>query len=183
MSTVREFRFKSYNTRRNLPVEVRRRRAEANFLGTFIRTVLQGFARPCVYGRNFPVPGCGVADLIVCELSEVSGGTADPDDLLLLAFEMKLLDWRKALQQAYRYRYYADVSIVVLPARAAARAIQSRHVFDALGVGLWTLDTSTRHISKHVTAVPRTGPLSSAKRNRAMSTLRPRLAYLGKPYE
>jgi hypothetical protein len=145
--------------------------------------MLQEISAPCAYGRNFPVSGCGVADLLLCKLPEGGEVRDDPNSFSLLAFEMKLLDWRKALHQAYRYRYYADLAIVVLPQSAADRAVQSRCLFDALGVGLWTLDTSTGIISKHVTAVPRKGPLSVTKRNQALSTLRPRLAYLGKSHE
>ena len=183
MSTAREIRFNSYNTRRNLPDEIRRKRGESNFLGAFVRAMLQEVPFPCAYGRNFPVSGCGVADLVVCELPGGLGqdvGLADP---YVSAFELKLSDWKKALQQAYRYKYYADLSIVVLPARAADRAIQSRMLFEALGVGLWTLDTSTAIICKHVAAMQSQGPLNAGKRDLALSRLRTRLAYFGKAQE
>ena len=183
MSTAREIRFNSYNTRRNLPVEIRRRRGESNFLGAFVRAMLQEVPLPCAYGRNFPVPGCGVADLVMCELPGGIDQGVRLVDLYLSAFELKLSDWKKALQQAYRYKYYADLSIVVLPARTADRAVQSSMLFEALGVGLWTLDTSTGIIHKHVVAVKSEGPLNTGKRDRALSRLRARLAHFGKSYE
>jgi hypothetical protein len=183
MSITREIRFNSYNTRRNLPDDIRRKRGEANFVGTFIRTMLQEFQPPCAYGRNFPVPGCGVADLVLCELPRGIEQGVGLAGLYLSAFEMKLADWRRALQQAYRYKYYADSSIVVLPASTADRAVESSALFEALGVGLWTLDMSTRIIHKHVAAVQSDGPFNTGKRDQVLSRLRPRLAYFRKSHE
>ncbi len=174
-----ELRFNSYNTRRNLPKEVRRRRGEANFLGAFLRTILKKKAPPILYGRNFPVFGCGVADLLLCQLPKGTTPGGEVDRVCLMAFEMKLNDWRKALHQAYRYKYYADRSIVVLPEKAANRAVQSRHLFEALGVELWTLDTAKRKIYKRVAHLGQTGPLNTAKRSLALSRLSPRLSDLG----
>ena len=47
----------------------------------------------------------------------------------LFAFEAKIKDWQRALQQAFRYRYFADKSIVVMPLANAARAIDNLAVF------------------------------------------------------
>jgi hypothetical protein len=183
MSAPREIRFNSFNTRRTLPEGVRRKRGEANFLGAFVRVITQVIPSTYAYGRNFPVPGCGVADLVLCELPETTEQGIDLEGLCLSAFEMKLLDWKRALQQAYRYRYYADQSIVVLPEGAAARAIQSGFLFDALGVGLWTLDRWTGIVRKHVAPASCERPLNAAKRDKAMSALRARLVYLGQLHE
>jgi hypothetical protein len=180
MSTARELRFKAYNTRRNLPDRIRRRRGEANFLGAFVRVMLQEVPLPCVYGRNFPVPGCGVADFVLCELLGSDEQDQSLPGLYVSAFEMKLTDWRKALHQAYRYKYYADLSVVVLPTGKATSAVRSSMLFEALGVGLWTLDSSAGIIHKHVLAVQSESPLNISKRNQALSRLRPRFADFGK---
>jgi hypothetical protein len=174
--TTSELRFKSYNTRRNLPKATGRRRGEANFLGMFLRAIQKELSEPWLYGRNFPIPDCGVADLLLCQLpsgGNINGGT---DQVHLTAFEMKLSDWRKALQQAYRYKYYADLSVVVLPAKSAARALQSQCLFETLGIELWTLDVATSDISRHVVHSNPTGPLNSAKRSLALSKLPSRIA-------
>jgi hypothetical protein len=183
MSTNQELRFNAYNTRRNLPGEIGRRRGEANFLGAFIRSVLLESPPLHAYGRNFPVPGCGIADLVICELPMCIVEDNSLAGLCLSAFEMKLFDWRKALQQAYRYKYYADMSIVVLPEEKVTRALQSRSLFEALGVGLWTLENSTGVIRKHVPAVKEEHPLNAVKRAHALSRLRARLTHLGKSSE
>ena len=178
MTTVRELRFNSYNTRRNLPEAIRRRRGEANFLGAFLRAFLREISLPCAYGRNFSVSGCGVADLLICQ----PAGTEQSEGLHqmhLMAFEMKLFDWRRAIHQAYRYRYYADLSIVVLPEKAALRAVQFSHLFDALGVGLWSMNTAMGVICRHVDPSSETGPLSVAKRDQTLSKLRSRFGNLG----
>ncbi len=181
--TVSELRFNSYNTRRNLPKKVRRRRGEANFLGEFLRTILKNNVQPILYGRNFPVFGCGVADLLLCQLPKGTTQGGEVDRVCLMAFEMKLNDWRKALHQAYRYKYYADRSVVVLPEKTAHRAVQSHHLFEALGVELWTLDTVKRKIYKRVSNLGRTGPLNTAKRSLALSKLSRRLVDLSLPQE
>ena len=123
--------------------------ASANFLGAFIRRILKTMpAMPL--RRNFPVPDCGVADLLLCQVPIGIVQDVETCHVRLTAFEMKLSDWRKALQQAYRYKYYADLSVVVLPEKAAVRAIQSIRLFKALGVDLWTMNAVTGGIHKHV---------------------------------
>jgi hypothetical protein len=54
------------------------------------------------------------------------------------AFELKLRDWRKGIVQAYRYRYFCDWSIVVLPSDVAQRASQRLELFASVDVGLWS---------------------------------------------
>jgi len=58
----------------------------------------------------------------------------------LNAFELKLRDWRKGIVQAYRYRYFCDRSIVVLPGDVADRASKRLELFGSLDVGLWSFD-------------------------------------------
>src|SRR5271166_338281 len=65
------------------------------------------------------------------------------------AFELKLRDWRKGLVQAYRYRYFCDCSIVVLPSDVAERASQRLELFASLDVGLWSFAPDTDLITKY----------------------------------
>lgn len=52
------------------------------------------------------------------------------------AVELKLADWRKALDQAARYRSFAECSLVVVDARHAAAASEHADVFAFNGIGL-----------------------------------------------
>src|SRR5438067_2421510 len=57
----------------------------------------------------------------------------------VIAFEAKLLDWRVALQQAYRSTFFANRVYVVLPKKAAERAERFTVEFQRRGVGLCCL--------------------------------------------
>ena len=177
MNDVTEIRFNTYNTRRNLPVRSRQRRGEANFVGAFLRAFMARKATGSWCGRHFAVPDCGVADCIVFKLERMK---AELTMERLLAFEAKLSDWRKALKQAYRYRYYADVSIVILPAQAARPAIDNRDLFQQMGVGLWTFNPESGAICPRI-AVKAPTPLSSRKREQALFRIKRSALQLRKP--
>ena len=70
---------------------------------------------------------------------------------LLYAFEGKLKDWRRALQQAFRYRYFADKAIVIMLLENAAQALANLETFRNSGVGFWTLEAATGSIKEHFT--------------------------------
>src|SRR5262249_48921817 len=74
---------------------------------------------------------------------------------ILRAFELKLSDWRKALQQASRYRFFAHVPIAVLPATKSRSALENLGIFRTLGVGLWTFDPKADIIKAHFSPLPR----------------------------
>jgi hypothetical protein len=77
-----------------------------------------------------------------------SGAAAGP---FLTAFEMKLKDWRRAISQAYRYSYFSDRAIVVLPTEVADRAEGRLDVFRRLGIGLWSYEPRTKRIDMRFT--------------------------------
>lgn len=58
-----------------------------------------------------------------------------PPDVTIVAFEAKLRDTCAALEQASRYRRYADKSYVVLPSSRRLRLEEQRSVFKEAGVG------------------------------------------------
>ncbi|OQS11362.1 hypothetical protein B0T37_07930 [Chromobacterium violaceum] len=64
----------------------------------------------------------------------------------LLAFEAKLLDWRRAFFQAYRNAAYANRTYVLLPMDVAQRALQGRDDFEFRGIGLCGFDGKAIHI-------------------------------------
>lgn len=56
-----------------------------------------------------------------------------------IAFEAKLKNWQRALTQAYRYRWFADISYVVLDEHFAHKALENIVQFKNANVGLITL--------------------------------------------
>ncbi|WP_175673481.1 hypothetical protein [Burkholderia ambifaria] len=54
----------------------------------------------------------------------------------LVAFEAKLSDWRRATHQAYRNTMYARHAYVVMPERAAQRALAHPEIFSNYKIGL-----------------------------------------------
>lgn len=147
------------NPRRNLGNAGARKRTESNFLRSFERAY---FARACAAGvttGEFSLAGFGIADLVWISWARKS----QPEEFTalsfakklnrrrLFAFEGKIKDWRRALQQAFRYRYFADKAIVVMPHAYSAAALKNLDAFRHACVGFWTFDTTTGVIREHYT--------------------------------
>ena len=97
----------------------------------------------------------------------------------LTAFEMKLSDWRKGIAQAYRYSYFADLAVVVVPPALAATAKADLDRFRASSVGLWSFDAASGAIRKLFT--PRSsGPRNAKAKERALDSIG-RVLKLSKP--
>ena len=130
--------------------------------------------------RELPVAGYGVADFVWFVWTESAShdegraiefrDTAFVRNESLLAFEMKLTDWRKALSQACRYRYFANAAYVVLPPAAAKLARGKLELFRSLNVGLWSFDPDSGRIARIYSPRP-AKPLSARARTRAVATL------------
>src|ERR1039457_7077466 len=110
--TTQLLQFKARDPRLNLPPESGRKRAEANFVIKFMDAYLKQVARAGVGGKHFALPGFGIADFVWIAWRNATSrddGTALSLERLkarlvkrqLTAFEMKLVDWRKGLVQAY----------------------------------------------------------------------------------
>lgn len=112
--------------------------------------------------REMYINGLGIADIV----SVFTGSRK----VVLHAFEMKIKDWRKALAQAYRYKYYANSSYVVLPPDVAVKARQSLPVFRAINVGLWAFDKE-KNIIKKIYNPKKDNPISSTAYNKALALL------------
>lgn len=166
--------FRAQDTRRNLPLASSRKRGESNFLRAFERAYLGTEAVGGFTGREFGVEGFGRADLVWMAWLH-PGRSGDFSGLELrrvrvTAIEAKLMDWRKGLQQAYRYRYFSDRAILVLPPSTATNAKEYIHNFRRLGVGLWSFDPKLARIRKLFT--PRLSqPLNHSARERALAFL------------
>jgi len=58
-------------------------------------------------------------------------------DPTVRAFEFKLSDWRKGLMQAHRYKFFSNVSVLVLPKHKMKSVAPEIDIFRRLRVGLW----------------------------------------------
>ena len=156
--------FGSQDTKRNLPRAVSGKRKESDFLLRFENAFVTFESRAAVAGREFGLEGFGRADLVwLAWESRLTAGDftalALKRRLRLTAIEGKISDWRKGLQQAFRYRYFAHRSLLVVPMPTAQFASQFLPTFRRLRVGLWGFDERTGRLRKWFT--PRsTNPLS-----------------------
>ncbi|MBI4023995.1 MAG: hypothetical protein HY360_03385 [Verrucomicrobia bacterium] len=148
--------FGSQNTRRNLPRALAAKRTESGFLRSFERAYFAEEVGATVAGREFAIEGFGRADLVW--LAWESPESADEFTALslkkrvrLTAIEGKVSDWRKGLQQAFRYRYFAHRSLLVLPMQTAETAARFLRTFRHLRVGLWGFDQKTGCVRKWCT--------------------------------
>ena len=173
-------RFRSTSPRKNLPPSISRKRAEANFLCSFERVFVAGHCQTKqITWRDFALQGYGIPDLITFAWStQQNQATVLSLEALrqklqrqqFTAFELKLRDWRKGIVQAYRYRYFCDCSIVVLPGDVAERASKRLELFASLDVGLWSFDPDSDVITKYFT--PHQGTARNLEaRNKAIESI------------
>jgi hypothetical protein len=136
------------NPRRNLPRYLSRKRKESNFLCAFERTYRACISSAGIIGRDLEVSGYGIPDWIWVgwrQGPESQDATAyslepPPPNLRLYAFELKISHWRKAFKQAFRYSYFSDRAVVVVPPQTAAIARKHLAVFRLHEIGLWSFD-------------------------------------------
>lgn len=175
---VLKLRVRSQNTRKNFGSAASRKRGESNFMRAFERAY---FARTNAAGLavgEFSIAGFGVADLVW--IGWTHGGASGEFTALALekqlrrrqlhAFEGKLKDWRRAFQQAFRYRYFADKAIVVMPWDNSAAAIENLDVFRHANVGFWSFDMESGIIREHYTPT-KVKALSVVAREKAIREL------------
>lgn len=110
------------------------------------------------FAREIPVNGYGIADLVVVAWEPL------PNEIFLgvaafaqvarpctRAFECKLTNWRRAMSQAARYRFFANQAFVVLPEQACASALPFLDTFRKIKVGLWSYAPETGRIVAYYT--------------------------------
>lgn len=169
---IPKYRFRQ--PRRNLSSKSSRKNTERDFTISFARSYISqleslhyGTTRTEVhFAREIPINGYGIADFVALyfDPQKLSSherplkiqnfiNTAKP---IIRAFELKISNWRKALMQAHRYRYFANVSIVVLPYETLHTASQFIETFKTIKVGLWGFSQSSGHIKPLYTPRPST---------------------------
>jgi hypothetical protein len=160
--------FNCFDSRKNFPDHIARKRGESNFMRAFERVYTAQHKQHGIVASEFALQYFGRADLIWIpwspdNLSEDFSAIALYKQLWrrkLIAFEGTLKDWKKGLQQGYRYRYFADKSILVMPVESIRPALSNLPQFQRLEVGLWAFDKQSGKITEHF----------SPNRAKAMST-------------
>lgn len=154
----------------------------SDFLDTYLETALQihrGSPKTeMVVAREVAVNGLGIADALALSWkpkdTSLDFGVATVESLMYLtptirAFEAKLVNWRKGMMQAHRYSFFADASILVVPAKLLSAIQKAVPDFRKLSVGLWIFDQGRRSLRAIYTPRPR---LSSAPEYRRMALKR-----------
>lgn len=181
MKTAQLLKFKQRHPRRNLPAALARKRGESNFVSSFSKAYVSSIAAGGIGGKEFALSGFGIADFVWIAwrnaVNPDEGSALSIEQLKsllnqhkLTAFEMKLSDWRKGLTQAYRYSYFADQAVVVLPPDLAATAKADLDLFRESNVGIWSFDPATEVIRKLFTP-RRSGPRSPRAKDKALESL------------
>ncbi|MBZ4035938.1 hypothetical protein K6T82_14275 [Flavobacterium sp. 17A] len=58
------------------------------------------------------------------------------DKIELIAFELKLKDWKQAMKQAFRYKSFSNISYVVIPSVGVNVALKNIELFKKYNIGL-----------------------------------------------
>lgn len=162
-------KFKFSEPQRNLPGRKGIATAEGRFTIAFTHAYLaqaetihhKAKRDHLAFAREIPVNGYGIADLLVVAWQALPDERFPGVDAFVKvtrpctrAYECKLTDWRRAMSQAARYRFFAHQAFVVLPERTCATALRFLDTFRKIRVGLWSYSTETGRIVAHYT--PRT---------------------------
>lgn len=165
-------KLKFHEPRSNLPGNASSRNGEGKFTLQFARAYVAQFKSlhhgsiktSMAYAREIPINGFGIADFVAInwDSSNLPHGHKMYDPVSFIegakptvrAFELKLADWRRAIMQANRYRFFSNASIVVLPADKCAAPLEYLYTFRTIGVGLWGFDIDSNRIISHFTPRP-----------------------------
>ena len=174
-NTIAVPKFAFSEPRRNLPGYTGKDTAEDHFTLAFAQAyqdrqtqVHRGSGKTKFsFAREIPVNGYGIADLVWVAWAG-TGRESFPDAPSFFAdarptvraFELKLADWRKAMVQAARYRYFSHQAVVVLPYHVCNNALPYIETFKRIKVGLWGFLTEKSTIIPFFTPRPQK-PLSS----------------------
>lgn len=125
-----------------------------------------------------PVSGLGIPDLVAIswevlpseQQSLIRLATPELKDTTVRAFEAKIDDWKRGLMQAYRYRFFADATILVMPAKKQHCVAAHLALFEQLNVGFWTFDEHTNTVRRHFTPRP-SSPANLKRRGNAIRSV------------
>lgn len=61
--------------------------------------------------------------------------------LVVISFELKLRNWKRATQQAFRYKTFSNLSFVVLSSKNIKPAVNNIEFFEKYNIGLVSFDS------------------------------------------
>ena len=162
---------KFHEPRKNLPGKMSMPgNKESRFAIRFARAYLDHFESlhhkttktSIACAREIQVNGFGIADFVAIawDASRIEDKNTKFDSKLFIksarptmrAFEFKLSNWRRAIMQASRYKFFANVSIVVLPIEKCGSPLKYINNFKKVRVGLWGFDKNSIRIVTYFTA-------------------------------
>jgi hypothetical protein len=162
---IKSLRFRFTNPRNNLPAHLSSKRGETNFASSFKRTLSGELNETHAITGQFPLSGYGIADMVVIQMG---------DTCKVVAFEFKLKDWKRGMIQAYRYSYFANKSILVLPSESIEAAKAKADAFVEMGIGLWEYNQSEKIINEIYTPASDL-PKNASAHSRALQLLNGKL--------
>ena len=156
-----------WNPRKNLPAKISRKNKERDFTLSFARAYIPNIKSihsktkktAVKYAREIPINGYGIADFVAVFCNKTNDNPqsllSKIDSSVIRAFELKISDWRRAMMQAHRYRYFANSSIVVLHSDKLKNAVEYLDTFKKINVGLWAFNPKNNKIITCYTPRPR----------------------------
>jgi hypothetical protein len=174
-----QIRFLSTNRpRNNFPTLTSSKRSESILLLDFCRSLLKQrliskSSKELRVFRELELNGYGISDLLLFEYNRTPKKNYYTNQTLTV-FEIKIKDWKKAIRQAFRYRYYSNRSIVVLPIEHIQSAKNNISAFKELNVGLWGYDRKDKRIIKCFTPRIRK-PLNQQAKEKALSIIKQKI--------
>ena len=166
-SSLKIPKLSGWNPRKNLPAKISRKNKERDFTLSFARAYIPNIKSihsktqktAVKYAREIPINGYGIADFVAVYCNKTNDDSqslvSKIDSSVIRAFELKISDWRRAMMQAHRYRYFANSSIVVLHSDKLKNALEYIDTFKKINVGLWAFNPISNKIITCYTPRPR----------------------------
>lgn len=97
--------------------------------------------------KEYELPGYGIADLVCIDhTKQKNTKNRIREKKYVISFEFKIRNWKKAMSQAIRYKYYSNLAIVVLPPAKKNNYEKYLEAFINYNVGLWIFDHDQKKI-------------------------------------
>ena len=166
-SSLKIPKLNGWNPRKNLPAKISRKNKERDFTLSFARAYIPNIKSihpklqkaVVTYAREIPINGYGIADFVAVYCNKTNDNSlslvSKIESSVIRAFELKISDWRRAMMQAHRYRYFANSSIVVLHSDKLKNALEYVDTFKKINVGLWAFNPNNNKITTCYTPRPR----------------------------
>jgi hypothetical protein len=163
----------AYSPQSNLPCTFVSYKGENKLLGVFIKILKQeksSLNRKRFLGKELNMNGYGIADLVLSEFNHFDKSRKIMLYPSITAFELKLNNIPKGIRQAYRYKYFAHKSILVLPRESYSKVENRIDELKDFRIGLWLVDTDSLFINKIYTP-KRENPFSEKAYNKVKNIL------------